>query len=633
MEEREIFLEAIEITDSESQKVFLENACQGNPALLDRLHHLLKMHIGAGSFLKTPAIAQINLANSVAPPNKEPSDGLSTNVSKSETSPRAGDLLPEISLGFLQPSTRSDSLGRLGRFEVLQVLGSGAFGIVLKAFDDKLQRIVAIKVISSSLFAASSTRQRFLREARAFAAVRDSNTVQIYEIEEQPIPYLVMEYVPSKTIQQKIDENGPMSVAMTLKIGQQIAGGLAAAHAVGLIHRDIKPANILLEEGGAEKVKITDFGLARALDADHLTQTEVIAGTPMFMSPEQAVGETFDQRADLFSLGSVLYVMLCGRSPFQATTTSGLLKRVAEDIPVPIQKIAPDVPAWLCQIIEKLHAKKPDDRFGSAKEVAELLNRCQIAFDRGEVPEMGDLEPLKTSAATDIRRGRWLVVGLAAALVLAGLIVSLWKKVVPQIAIDSSGKVNTPSEPQSDLEPSIELGPLIKPGNMGDGLFTDISFGDRVIRLDSTSGSRQTWINFPHVRGEEVTIETEFRVTKPTDFGMGKLIFVPDQGHQIAAVIVFGMTGYQVYIESSDAEFPEEDKILFRGTGALDWSDLKFVVALEKYSLIHKGKLMLERPRETRHPGYVAIACLSSVCEMKVLRVTLKNGAASSANR
>ena len=152
-------------------------------------------------------------------------------------------------LGFLQPSTRPDSLGRIGHYEVLQVLGKGGFGIVFRAFDETLQRVVAIKVLAPQIAATSPARKRFLREARSSAQVRHENVVQVYAVEEQPLPYLVMEFIPGETLQQRLDRTGPLEVAEVLRIGRQIAEGLAAAHASGLIHRDIKPGNILIEAG------------------------------------------------------------------------------------------------------------------------------------------------------------------------------------------------------------------------------------------------------------------------------------------------------------------------------------------------------------------------------------------------
>src|SRR5262249_52001675 len=148
------------------------------------------------------------------------------------------------------------------------------------------------------------------------------------------------------SLQERIDREGPLELAEILRIGMQVASGLAAAHAQGVIHRDVKPANILLENG-VERVKLTDFGLARALDAASMTQSGVVTGTPQYMAPEQARGEPVDHRADLFSLGSVLYAMCTGRSPFRAETTMAVLRRVAEDQPRSIREVNPAVPDWL----------------------------------------------------------------------------------------------------------------------------------------------------------------------------------------------------------------------------------------------------------------------------------------------
>ena len=201
--------------------------------------------------------------------------------------------------------------------------------------------------------------------------------MRVYETGEQPLPYLVMEFIPGETLQQRLDRTGPLEVPEVLRIGRQVAEGLAAAHEQGLIHRDIKPANILIDGGPQQQVKITDFGLARAADDASLTQSGVVAGTPMYMAPEQAKGEALDHRADLFSLGSVLYAMLTGRPPFRAETTLAVLKRVAEDTPRPIREVIPEVPEWLCRVVEKLHAKDPADRFQTAREVADVLADCE----------------------------------------------------------------------------------------------------------------------------------------------------------------------------------------------------------------------------------------------------------------
>ena len=157
--------------------------------------------------------------------------------------------MPDNSLSFLQPGTQPGSLGRLGHYEVLELLGQGGFGIVLKAFDDKLQRMVAIKVLARSSPGVLPRAVVSSARLRAAAAVNCKHVVSIYAVEEQPIPYLVMEYVAGKSLQARIDQTGPFETRDILRIGAQIAAGLAAAHKQGLVHRDIKPANILLENG------------------------------------------------------------------------------------------------------------------------------------------------------------------------------------------------------------------------------------------------------------------------------------------------------------------------------------------------------------------------------------------------
>jgi hypothetical protein len=183
-----------------------------------------------------------------------------------------------------------------------------------------------------------------------------------------------MQFVDGVSLQQKLDAQGPLGLKEVLRVGLQTAEGLAAAHRQGLVHRDIKPANILLENG-VERVKITDFGLARAAADASLTQSGAVTGTPLYMSPEQAAGGAIDHRSDLFSLGSVLYAMCTGRAPFRAGHTHAVLRRVIEDTPRPIRELNPDIPGWLCDLIARLHAKDPAGRFQSARELADLLGQ------------------------------------------------------------------------------------------------------------------------------------------------------------------------------------------------------------------------------------------------------------------
>src|SRR5262249_48807622 len=287
-----------------------------------------------------------------------------------EADSKSDDAIP---LDFLQPSTKPGSLGRLGHYEVMEAVGKGGMGIVLRAFDEKLHRVVAIKVLAPELAGHPPARRRFGREARATAAVTHDNVIAIHAVEaEGPIPYLIMQFIEGCTLQQKLERTGPLPIKETLRLGIQIADGLAAAHRQGLVHRDIKPANILLENS-IERVKITDFGLARAVQNDNLTHSGFLAGTPAYMSPEQANGERVDHRSDLFSLGSLLYALCTGHAPFRASTAPAVLKRVCDETPRPIREINPDVPEWLVAVVAKLQAKGPGQRFATAEEVAGLL--------------------------------------------------------------------------------------------------------------------------------------------------------------------------------------------------------------------------------------------------------------------
>ena len=188
------------------------------------------------------------------------------------------DSQPDLS--FLLPSSKPGSIGVLGHYEVLSLIGQGAFGIVFKAFDESLHRVVAIKVMNPQLAATSPPRKRFLREARAAAAIRHDNIVQVYSVEEQPLPYLVMEFIDGQTLKQKLDGAGPLETSEVLHLGRQMAAGLAAAQAMGLIHRDIKPGNILIEEAEGQGLRAEGRGGSREHGAFSLAAQPSALGQP-----------------------------------------------------------------------------------------------------------------------------------------------------------------------------------------------------------------------------------------------------------------------------------------------------------------------------------------------------------------
>lgn len=345
-------------------------------------------------------------------------------------------------LTALGPTDDPAMLGRLGGYEVSGVVGAGGMGVVLKAIDKSLDRTVAIKVLAPHLATSGAARKRFAREAKAAAAVLHPNVIAIHSVSnDESLPYLVMPYVRGTSLQKRLDKEGPLSLQEILRIGSQIAAGLAAAHAQGLVHRDIKPANILLEDG-VERVTITDFGLARAVDDATITHSGVIAGTPQYMSPEQARGEAVDGRSDLFSLGSVLYAICTGRPPFRAESSYGVLRRITDDEPTSIREINPDVPEWLCLIIAKLMSKQAASRFASAEEVSELFEKClaHVQQPAGVALPAFLIPPTKARHSLPSRRSLG-VIAMIIALLLSVLAIVGWNaSEAPDIAGKWSGE-------------------------------------------------------------------------------------------------------------------------------------------------------------------------------------------------
>ena len=277
-------------------------------------------------------------------------------------------------LRLLGTPNHPEMLGRLGRYDVERVIGSGGMGIVLKAHDSELNRPIAIKLLAPHLSHIGAARERFAREGRAAAAVVHEHVVAIYNVEaDGTLPFLTMQYVPGRSLQARVDEDGPLGVEEILRIGLQAAAGLAAAHAQGLVHRDVKPSNILLEDT-VERAVLTDFGLARAMDDASLTQTGILAGTPHYMSPEQASGDELDARSDLFSLGAVLYFMATGHPPFRASGALAVLHRICKEAHRPVWQANRNIPDSLSNLIDRLLEKKPGRRLASAEEVRQRLS-------------------------------------------------------------------------------------------------------------------------------------------------------------------------------------------------------------------------------------------------------------------
>jgi serine/threonine protein kinase/WD40 repeat protein/Leucine-rich repeat (LRR) protein len=353
-----------------------------------------------------------------------------------------------------------DELGRLGGYRVQKLLGYGGMGAVFLAEDVQLRRPVALKVMRPSTARQAGAAERFLREARAAAAVKDDHIVTIYQVgQDCGVPFIAQELLEGETLEERLKRDARLSMAEAVEIARQVAQGLAAAHVRGLLHRDIKPANVFLvrsaecemrnEESplpldspslrtphsALRIVKLLDFGLARSVTEDaHLTQTGQVIGTPAYMAPEQAEGKHVDARADLFSLGVVLYRMLTGVSPFSRPNVTATLIAIVNETPPPACSIVAHVPPALSELVDRLLAKEPGKRPAAAGEVARLLARpeCSSPCEVSETSPPSVRSAGKALAAGPraprAARSRRVAIGLALAglaAVLAGLVLTL----------------------------------------------------------------------------------------------------------------------------------------------------------------------------------------------------------------
>lgn len=541
MTDDDIFIKAIEFPDAADRTRYLDMACDGNEAQKARVASLLRAHEEASRFLTTPAMSELRAqVQEIRDSHLESEQDKASLGAADEATVQTADLrnqqlgasepedddretVDEEFKKYLSPSTRPNWLGRLAHYEIEAILGHGAFGVVAKAFDEKLHRVVAIKMLRPELATISPPRKRFIREARTAAAVTHENIVGIYAVEEDPVPYLVMEFVPGQTLQARLNQKGPLEIPELLTIALQVARGLAAAHKAKLIHRDIKPANILLTCDPVDRTKISDFGLARAVDDASLTSSGVIAGTPLYMAPEQARGETLDNRADLFSLGSVMYQMVCGRPPFRAATTMAVLKRVCEDTPRPIKDLIPEAPEWLCAIISRLLKKNRDDRFQSADEVVEILERCQRELQTNGVvhfPVLRDPDsiagPSKNVAKRRKHVSRWL-----GAAFLSTAVVPIAYMIMMNLG-DSSGNTNVPKNLTNSqglsaqpLEDNPQSGWHGWPANAPPPAIAPFN-------AERARQHQEAWAKYLNVDVEYTnSIGMKFRLIPPGDFTMG----------------------------------------------------------------------------------------------------------------
>jgi urea transport system substrate-binding protein len=309
--------------------------------------------------------------------------------------------LPDLS--FLSPPVESGDLGRLGQYRVRRLIGTGGMGMVFEALDTHLLRAVALKVMRPELAASLAARTRFLKEARAAASLNSEHIVTVFQVgQDNDVPFMAMQLLHGEPLDTRIHREGRLPVVDALVIAIQAATGLAAAHEAGMIHRDIKPANLWLEAdragGEFRRVRVLDLGLVRGGGGPQLTTAGVVVGTPHFMAPEQAGGLEIDARADLFSLGCVVYTMLTGELPFPGNSTMAVLMALASRTPAPLTEMNPAVPRELSDLVARLLAKTPDGRPASAAEVIAQLDAILVA-ERQRPPHDATGRPTRGESA------------------------------------------------------------------------------------------------------------------------------------------------------------------------------------------------------------------------------------------
>jgi serine/threonine-protein kinase len=311
---------------------------------------------------------------------------------------------------------------QLGRYVIQSEIGRGAMGVVYRAMDSVLERIVAVKTVNMALERehADKYEARFYQEARAAGGLNHPNIVTVYDAGKAgDVVYMAMEYIEGVELRTLIGEGRRLAVAQALSIAAQVAEGLAYAHERGVVHRDIKPANIMVVANGP--VKITDFGIARMRASADLTQTGVMLGSPKYMSPEQVIGKRADHRSDLFSLGVILYEMLCGAGPFNGENVTALMYQIVNFAPPAPSAINTGVPEMLDYIIAKMLAKPLEERYQDARELAKDLRECErqlaapaamsvprppVALASGQQPELVDTRAQTVVLAQTLNRTR-----------------------------------------------------------------------------------------------------------------------------------------------------------------------------------------------------------------------------------
>jgi serine/threonine-protein kinase len=422
------------------------------------------------------------------------------------------------------------------RYEVESVIGHGGMAQVYLGTDRVLGRQVALKILSSQFARDATFVARFRREAQAAASLIHPNVVGVFDTgSDDGTHYIVMEYVPGKTLAQVVREDAPLLPERAVEIAEAVAGGLAFAHRQGIIHRDVKPGNIMLTTNG--DVKVMDFGIARATSSESLTQTATVLGTATYFSPEQAQGEKVDTRSDIYSLGCVLYEMLTAHPPFEADSPVAVAYKHVREDPVPPSAINPDVPQAVDAIVMKCLAKNPDNRYQTAEELKEDLRRFRtgeqvmatpiLPVTRTEVIERTarPTSVLPTRAVEPVRKSRrWVAWTIMAVLLLllatglaflaANLLSSGGTTTVPTSIIGKPVRVAQAILNQSGFKSRVSPQRIVSPypkGIVGDYDPKQASIGD-TITLFLSRGQPVTSVPVPDVSCEPLAqAESELR--------------------------------------------------------------------------------------------------------------------------
>jgi serine/threonine protein kinase len=494
--------------------------------------------------------------------------------------------LESETLPFLASPHGPDEIGRLGSYRILRVLGAGGMGIVFEAQDVQLERHVALKVMKPHLTSNPRARARFLREAKAAAAITHDHIVPIFQVgEDRGVPFLAMAQLNGESLENRLKRARKLPIRELCRIAREAAEGLAAAHERGLIHRDIKPANVWLESASPKsppdevggRVKILDFGLAQVGGENaQLTQTGTILGSPAYMAPEQIDGRPAEPRSDLFSLGCIIYRMATGQLPFQGHGVISVLWAVATKDPQPIRELNPTLPAAISDLVMELLAKRPEDRPPDSLAVVERLraieDQCAGPF------------PLPHSISATSARPRWRMRGLVAAAALAAIIPLAYFFGAPLIRFTTNkGELIVEvDDPNTAVEVAVRQNEMVVRDRTNERVFLLTAGEGEVEVYEKTSGLKIATRRFTLTRGGKEIVAVHLE--RSTDRGAAEWAL------KLGGTIQVSQDGSSQEI-TSIRNLPQGDfelrAINLDGTGVDDsgLEQLRGMTTLEKLSL------------------------------------------------